>query len=96
MYGPSMGSGNLARFKLPAFDAIYRRMGVLPDGPERNALFNEAVKLIVAYMPYKMHVHRVYPDVSQPWITGWRQAAFRNESWQFVEVDPAMRARLSR
>ena len=96
MYGPSIGSGNLARFKLPAFDAIYRRMGAMADGPERRALFDEAVKLIVAYMPYKMHVHRVYLDVSQPWITGWRQAAFRNESWQFVEVDPAMRARLSR
>jgi len=96
MYSPSIGGGNLARFRLPAFDAIYRRMSALPDGPERNALFGDAVKLITAYMPYKMHVHRVYLDVSQPWITGWRQALFRNESWQFVEVDPALRDRLSR
>ena len=96
MYSPAIGGGNLARFKLPAFDSIYRRMGVLPDGPERDALFTEAIKLITAYMPYKMHVHRVYLDVNQPWITGWRQAAFRNESWQFVEVDGAMRDRLSR
>lgn len=96
MYSPSIGGGNLARFRLPAFDAIYRRMGALPDGPQRSALFGEAVKLITAYMPYKMHVHRVYLDVSQPWITGWRQAPFRNEAWQFVEVDSAMRDRLSR
>ena len=96
MYGPSIGSGNLARFKLPAFDALYRRMGVLPDGAERNALFGEAVKLITAYMPYKMHVHRVYLDVHQPWVTGWRRAAFRNEHWQFVEVDGALRERLVR
>jgi ABC-type transport system substrate-binding protein len=94
MYGPSIGSGNLARFKLPAFDAIYRRLGTLPDGPERDGLFTEAVKLVTAYMPYKTHVHRVYLDVHQPWVTGWRQAKFRNESWQFVEVDAAMRARL--
>ena len=96
MYGPSTGSGNLARFKLPAFDAIYRRMGTLADGPERTALFADATKLVTAYMPYKMHVHRIYLDVSQPWVTGWRQAPFRNESWQFVEVDAAMRQRLSR
>ena len=96
MYSPSIGGGNLARFRLPAFDAIYRRMGALPDGPERSALFGEAVKLITAYMPYKMHVHRVYLDVSQPWITGWRQAPFRSEAWQFVEVDAAQRDRLSR
>ncbi len=96
MYGPSIGSGNLARFKLPAFDAVYRRMLVLPDGPERAALFLEAAKLVTAYMPYKMHVHRVYTDLTQPWVTGWRSAPFRNESWQFAEVDAAMRDRLSR
>ena len=95
MYGPSIGSGNLARFRLPAFDAIYRRMLVLPDGPERAALFLEAAKLVSAYMPYKMHVHRVYTDLTQPWVTGWRQGLFRNESWQFAEVDAALRARLA-
>jgi ABC-type transport system substrate-binding protein len=96
MYGPSIGSSNLARFKLPAFDEIYRRMLVLPDGPERAALFLEAAKLITAYMPYKMSVHRVYTDLTHPWVTGWRQALFRNEAWQFVEVDSAQRDRLAR
>jgi ABC-type transport system substrate-binding protein len=96
MYGPSIGSGNLARFKLPAFDAIYRRMLVLPDGPERAALFLEAAKLVTAYMPYKMHVHRVYTDLTQPWITGWREGLFRRESWMFAEVDGPLRERLSR
>ena len=96
MYGPSIGSGNLARFKLPAFDAIYRRMLVLPDGPERAALFLEAAKLVTAYLPYKMHVHRIYVDLTQPWVTGWRQGLFRNESWMFAEVDPALRERMTR
>jgi len=95
MYGPSIGSGNLARFKLPAFDAIYRRMLVLPDGPERATLFLEAAKLLTAFMPYKMHVHRVYTDLTQPWVTGWRQGLFRNESWQYAEVDAGLRARLA-
>jgi ABC-type transport system substrate-binding protein len=96
MYSPSIGSSNLARFKLPAFDALYERMLLLPDGPERAALFREASKLVVAYMPYKMHVHRVYNDLAQPWITGYRQPLFRNEIWQYVEVDPDLRAKLAR
>ena len=95
MYGEAIGSGNLARFKLPAFDAIYRRMLELPDGPERAALFTEAAKLVAAYLPYKTHVHRVYTELNHPWITGWRQAPFRTESWQFVEVDTALRRRLT-
>jgi ABC-type transport system substrate-binding protein len=96
MYGPSIGSGNLARFQLPSFDAIYRRMLVLPDGPERAALFIEASNLVAAYMPYHIHAHRVYTDLSQPWLSGWRQGAFRTESWQFAAVDSAMRERLTR
>jgi ABC-type transport system substrate-binding protein len=96
MYGPSIGSQNLARFKLPAFDALYQRMLLLPNGPERAALFIEASKLVLAYMPYKFHVHRIYNDLSQPWITGFRQGLFRNEAWQFVEIDAALRERLTR
>ena len=96
MYGRAVGRSNFARFRLPAFDAIYERMLRLPDGPERAALFVEASKLVLAYMPYRIHVHRVYTDLSQPWVTGWRQAMFRDESWQYALVDAAMRERLSR
>jgi ABC-type transport system substrate-binding protein len=96
MYGPGIGSTNLARFKLPAFDAIYNRLSLLPDGPERKALFVEASKLVTAYMPYKVHVHRVYTDLNHPWVIGYRQGMFRNECWQYVEIDGAMRDRMTR
>jgi ABC-type transport system substrate-binding protein len=95
MYGPAAGSRNLARFKLPAFDALYERMLELPDGAQRAELFLRASELVAAYMPYRIHVHRVYTDLNQPWIGGWRQAPFRTEGWQFVEVDVAARDRLS-
>jgi len=95
-YGPSSGAYNLARFRLPAFDRLYERMQTMPDGPERAALFIEASNLASAYMPYRTHVHRVLTDLSQPWISGWRHGLFRSESWQFVEIDTAMRDRLSR
>jgi ABC-type transport system substrate-binding protein len=93
MYSESIGQSNLARFKLPAFDEIYRRMLNLADGAERLALFRKASELVVAYMPYRIHVHRIYSDFSRPWITGYRQPFFRNQSWHYVEVDGAMRAK---
>jgi len=96
MYGPGIGSTNLARFKLPAFDAIYDRLSTLPNGAERQALFLEASKLILAYMPYRAHVHRIYTHLNHPWLTGYREGLFRNECWQFVEVDSAMRDRMTR
>ena len=95
LFSPAIGSGNFARFKLPAFDALYRRMSVLPDGPERKQLFIEATKLMTAYMPYRVHVHRIVNELNQPWITGYRQGLFRNESWQYVQIDVAMRQRMA-
>ena len=95
MYSPSIGSNNLARFKMAAFDELFRGMKTLPDGPERAALFIEASKLVSAYMPYKIHAHRVVTDLNHPWAVGYRKMPFRNEAWQFVEVDPAMRERMT-
>ncbi len=96
MYGPSAGDANLARFRMPAFDDLYRRMLLMPDGPARAALFLEASKLVLAYMPYRIHAHRLYNDLSQPWISGYRQPLFRNDLWQYVEVDAEQRQRLLR
>jgi ABC-type transport system substrate-binding protein len=93
LYGESIGQSNLARFKLPAFDALYRRMLDLPDGPERLALFRKASELAVAYMPYRVHVHRIYSDFSRPWIAGYRQPFFRNQCWHYIEVDGERRAK---
>jgi ABC-type transport system substrate-binding protein len=94
MYGPAAGSANLARFKLPAFDAIYERMLTMPDSPERASLFIEASKLVAAYMPYKIQTHRIYIQLNHPWIIGFRQSRFRHEIWQYIEVDTALRERL--
>ena len=49
-----------------AFDELYERQRVLPDGPERLALIAQAKKLLIAYMPYKVHVHRIGTDLWQP------------------------------
>jgi ABC-type transport system substrate-binding protein len=87
LYSPATGGQNLARFKLPAFDALYERMQALPDGPEREALFLEAKRLSVAYMPYKNHVHRVVTDMAQPWLIGYHRPLFWQDWWQFVDID---------
>ncbi len=91
-YGPQAGQQNLARFKLPAFDVLYGRMQALPDGPERDALFLECKRLAVAYMPYKVLVHRIANELLHPWVTGYRRAPFWYDWWHQVDVDPTRRA----
>ncbi len=92
MYGPSAGDQNLARFKLPAFDALYERMQALPDGPDRLAAMTEANKLLTAYMPQKITVHRIAMDLAYPWVLGYRRPAFGNQWWHYVDIDNSKRS----
>jgi ABC-type transport system substrate-binding protein len=86
-HGKQVGGQNMARFRLPAFDAIYERMDEIPDGPEREALFLEAKKLAVAYMPYKPIYHRYMSDMAQRWLIGYRRPLFWQEWWHLVDID---------
>jgi len=90
-YGPNKGQANHARFDLPAYNAVFERQRVLPDGPEREQLFREAKRLLVAYMPYKVHVHRIWTDLTQPWVIGYHRNLFVREFWKYVDVDMVLR-----
>ena len=85
--GKSKGQANKPRFDLPAFNTLYEQQAALPDGPERMALMTAAQKLTVAYMPYKFEVHRVYTDLTQPWVIGFTRNIFLRDYWKYVDID---------
>jgi ABC-type transport system substrate-binding protein len=92
-YGPNKGQSNHARFDLPAFNKLYAQQKEMPDGPERLAVMTEAKKLMIAYMPYKTHVHRVWTDLAQPWVKGYHRNISVREFWKYVDVDAQELAR---
>jgi ABC-type transport system substrate-binding protein len=85
-YGPNASEANDPRFNLPAFDRLYERQRALPDGPEREAVMRQAKNLLVAYMPFKVHLHNVLPDLLQPWVKGYWRHPFMREPWTYVDV----------
>jgi ABC-type transport system substrate-binding protein len=86
-YGPNAAESNDPRFQLPAFDELYRRQLRLPDGPEREAVMRQAKDMLVAYLPFKVLLHRVLSDLVQPWtLTYWRHP-FMRDLWRFVDID---------
>ncbi|HEY6132560.1 MAG TPA: ABC transporter substrate-binding protein [Rubrivivax sp.] len=87
-YGPNKGQANHARFDLPAFNALYETQRALPDGPERLAAMTEAKKMMVAYMPYKIHAHRIFTDLAQPWVIGYHRNIFVRDFWKYLDIDP--------
>ena len=86
-YGPNDSESNDAHFALPAFDRLFERQKVLPDGPAREALMREAKNLLVAYMPYKAHVHTLTNDLVQPWVRGFWRHPFMGDLWCHVGID---------
>jgi ABC-type transport system substrate-binding protein len=90
-HSKQIGGQNMARFRLPAFDAVYERMEVMPHGPEREALFEQAKMLAVAYAPYKSLVHRIVSDMAHPWLVGYRRPLFWQDWWHMVDIDESKR-----
>jgi len=88
-HSKQIGGQNMARFAMPAFDALYERMEVLPDGPERDALFFQAKRLAAAYAPYKTLIHRIVTDLVRPQLVGYRRTVFWQDWWHMVDIDPA-------
>ena len=86
-----IGGQNLARVRLPALDALYDRAQALPDGPQRVAVFREAERLAVAYMPYKFTMTRISLDMAQRHVIGYRRPTFGREWWQFVDIDESLK-----
>ncbi len=93
-FGPNRGQANKARFDLPAYNRAYQRQRELPDSPERQAAIDDCKRLLVAYMPYKLHVHRIATDLAQPWMVGYHRNFFLSmgAAWRFLDIDPAKQA----
>ena len=85
--GNAKGHANKSRFDLRAFNALYARQKSMPDGPERLAVMGEAQRLMIAYMPYKVHVHQVWSDMTQPWVIGFNRNIFLRDFWKYVDID---------
>jgi ABC-type transport system substrate-binding protein len=88
-YGPNASEANDPRFQLAAFDRLYERQLVMPDGPQREAVMRQAKDMLVAYMPFKVHSHRVYLDLVQPGTRHYWRHPFMRDIWRFIDVSPA-------
>ncbi len=86
-YGPAAGGQNLSHFDHAEFNRIYDRIRVTPNGSERLALIRDAVRIWAAYVPYKVHVHRIFTDMLQPWCSNYVRHPFQYRFWEHIDID---------
>jgi ABC-type transport system substrate-binding protein len=95
LYGKNM-EGNLARFRLPAYDRLYETARRLPDSPERTRLYEQMAKLVVSYVPWRINTHRIRTSMWYPQLTGFvRSPMLSYNFWKYVDIDPSVAARLA-
>jgi len=88
MYGPNKGQSNHARFNLPEFNALHEQQRAMPDGPERFARVQEALRLGVAYMPMKATSHPQISWLTHAGIEGFVPHPFIRDFWRYIDRVP--------
>ena len=88
-YGPNTDQSNESRFKLAEYDALYKKSLALPDSPERNAVYREMNRLLLAYAPSRLGVHRIYNHLQYPWVKGYKKHPILYTNFKYLDVDVA-------
>jgi oligopeptide transport system substrate-binding protein len=89
LYGPNTGQSNESAFKLAEYDRLYEKSIALPDGPERNALYREMNRLLLAYAPWRLGVHRVFNHLQYPWVKGYKKHPILYTNFKYLDLDVA-------
>jgi hypothetical protein len=61
----------------------------VPDGPERNELYREMNRLLLAYAPWRLGVHRIYNHLIYPWVKGYKKHPIFYTNYKWLDIDVA-------
>jgi oligopeptide transport system substrate-binding protein len=89
LYGPNTGQSNESEFKLPEYDKLYEKSVALPDGPERNEIYREMNRLLLAYAPWRLGVHRIFNHLQYPWVKGYKKHPILYTNFKYLDLDVA-------
>ena len=87
LYSKNKGNLNDARFSLPEFDRLYEVSKQLPDGAERTALYRKMSEIVQVYAPWHPGYYSYRNALVQPWVRGFKQHAFIEHSWMYIDVE---------
>jgi ABC-type transport system substrate-binding protein len=89
LYGKNAGDVNYANFKDAQYDKLFEASLKLPDGPERNKLYDQMNKIVVAQQPWIFGDTRVRNTVAQPYVKGFKVHPldpFTAFTWRYIDL----------
>ena len=96
LYGPNrkvgVGGENAANYQNPAFDRLFEKMKDMDNGPERQAVIDEMVRLAREDAPWIYAFHPKSFGLRHGWVKNAKPNLMAHNLLKYRRVDPAARA----
>jgi ABC-type transport system substrate-binding protein len=86
-WSKSIGGANYSLFSLPEYDALYEKVKVMPDSPERTELYRRMVRILWVYAPWRVNSLMRNAILIHPWVIGYKKHPFAHEPWRYLDID---------
>ncbi|MCM0604594.1 MAG: hypothetical protein KA715_00730 [Xanthomonadaceae bacterium] len=91
-YSKNVSPGpNDSNYSNPEYDKLYESSLKLTDGPQRTALYQKMVKILVDDAPWIWAVHRIKFTLSQPWTKNYKLNQLEHSMMKYLRVDTALK-----
>lgn len=96
LYGPngSQDGENKARYASPAFDRLFDEMKNMENGPRRQAIIDQMVKIAREDAPWVWGFHPKDYALSHAWVSPAKPNKMARNTLKYVRIDPALRERM--
>jgi oligopeptide transport system substrate-binding protein len=96
LYGPNkkvgVGGENAANYKNPEFDRLFEKMKDMDNGPERQAVIDEMVKIAREDAPWVYAFHPKSFGLRHGWVKNAKPNLMAHNLLKYRRVDPAARS----
>jgi ABC-type transport system substrate-binding protein len=86
----SPGSNNF-NYSNPEFDALYEKLAVMPDSPQREKLYRQAEQMIIEDCPAAFLLHGVEYVLLHDWVKNYKSNVFAYGVSKYRRIDTAKR-----
>jgi ABC-type transport system substrate-binding protein len=98
LYGPNAKSRsdgeNTSNYENPAFDKLYAQLKLLDDGPDKQKVIDEMVRIAQEDAPWTFGYFPYASGAYQPWLHNAKPSIMVRDTGRYYRVDAAERARL--
>lgn len=86
-YGPNALKGNFGCYQSDQYDAAYKQLRAMPDGPQRNALITRMNRILEADTTRVAELWRVRNWVFHSRVKGYKKHPIVWADWMYLDVD---------